>query len=119
MGTDHFEILGYKGKIVVDDSKPFNEECDTKPKFIPRFLHEERLDLEYDSRNLWRNDIPKDVDVNLLVMYVAEYIPIENIDKLNKGMKKLFKLFVPKRMNTNDISNIDAMFTLKNTVLVT
>ncbi|OIJ22014.1 hypothetical protein BKP45_04880 [Anaerobacillus alkalidiazotrophicus] len=86
---------------------PLNEEWKEKPKFIPQFLYEIRIRLEYWDRDFDRNDIPEGVEVNLLSIYVAEYIPIENIDKLNKGLKKIFKEFAPKRMNTNDLTRID------------
>lgn len=85
---------------------PLNEDYNAKRKFIPQFLNRIRIDLEYGRRDLWGNSIPQGDDVNLLSVYVAEYIPIEDIDKLNKGLKKAFKEFSP-RFNTNRISNID------------
>lgn len=96
-------------KIVVPWIKkiPLNEDYNAKRKFIPQSLNRVRINMEYRRRNFWTNDIPKEVEVNLVSMYVAEYIPIENIDKLNKGLKKVFKNFAPKTMNTNDISRID------------
>lgn len=86
---------------------PLNDDYDAKRIFVPQSLNRVRIDLEYRRRKLWANDIPKGVEVNLISMYVAEYIPIENIDKLNKGLKKVFKNFAPKYMNTNDILRID------------
>lgn len=35
--------------------------------------------------------MPHDIDLDLVSLYVAEYIPIENVDKLNKGLKKLVR----------------------------
>jgi hypothetical protein len=86
---------------------PFNEDWDAKPKYIPQFLNRIRTSVEYWDRDTFRNDIPRDVSVDLLSLYIAEYIPIENIDELNKGLRKLFKDFAPTRMNTNDLSRID------------
>lgn len=86
---------------------PLNEDYNAKRKFIPQSLNRVRINLEYSRQNRWTNDIPKEVEVNLFSIYVAEYIPIENIEQLNKGLKRVFKKFAPKSMNTNDISHID------------
>jgi len=96
-------------KIIVPWIKkiPLNEDWDAKRKFLPQSLNRVRIDLEHKHRDLWKNNIPEDVEVNLLSMYVAEYIPIEYIDNLNKGLKSVFKEFKPKRFNTNNPSNID------------
>ncbi|WP_202081590.1 hypothetical protein [Caldalkalibacillus salinus] len=85
---------------------PLKDDWNAKRRFIPQSLNRVRIDLEYQKRRFRTNDIPKDVQVNLLSMRVAEYIPIENIDKLNKGLKRLFKVFKPK-WYTNEISRID------------
>lgn len=66
-----------------------------------------RIDLEHKYSAIWKNNIPEDVGVNLLSMYVAEYIPIEYIDNLNRGLKSVFREFKPTRFNTNNPSDID------------
>ncbi|MDZ5712793.1 hypothetical protein [Jeotgalibacillus haloalkalitolerans] len=86
---------------------PLNDDYNAKRRFVPQSINRLRIDIEYKGGSLWTNNIPSGVEVNLVSMYVAEYIPIENIDKLNKGLKKIFKNFAPKRFNTNDISRID------------
>jgi hypothetical protein len=83
---------------------PLKEE---KSKIIPKFLKQLRQSAEYWNRDKLTNSKPTNVDVDLLSLYVSEYIPIENVDKLNKGLKKVYKIFEPKRFNTNDISRID------------
>ncbi|MED4254968.1 hypothetical protein P4689_20470 [Priestia megaterium] len=86
---------------------PLNEDWDAKRRFIPQSLNRIRIDLEHKHRSLWKNNVPEDTGVSLLSMYVAEYIPIEYIDNLNKGLKKIFREFNPTGFNTNNPSNID------------
>lgn len=86
---------------------PLMEDWDEKPKYVPQFLNDLRQSAEYWNRDKWTNSKPTNVDVDLLTLYVSEYIPIENVDKLNKGLKKVFKTFAPKSFNTNEISRID------------
>ncbi|MFS0673653.1 hypothetical protein [Ornithinibacillus sp. 179-J 7C1 HS] len=45
----------------------------------------------WEREKISTSEIPKDIDLDLLSIYVAEYIPIENVDRLNKGLKKLLK----------------------------
>ncbi|SIT75499.1 hypothetical protein SAMN05428946_1170 [Edaphobacillus lindanitolerans] len=44
--------------------------------------------------------------MELLSVYVAEYIPIENVDQLNKGLKKLVRKY-PLRFQPSRIESID------------
>ncbi|WP_252504051.1 hypothetical protein [Sporosarcina sp. Marseille-Q4943] len=57
---------------------------------IPKVLESARINIRAWRRdkNL-TNEIPQDIELDLLSVYVAEYIPIEHVDKLNKGLKKL------------------------------
>lgn len=95
-------VIPWIRKIPLND----NEDWNAKRKFIPQSLNRVRNDLEYRPKVFSKNDIPIEVQMDLLSMRVAEYIPVENLDMLNKGLKKIFKEFEP-RMNTNDLTNID------------
>ncbi|WP_213085690.1 hypothetical protein [Heyndrickxia vini] len=86
---------------------PLMEDLENRPKFVPQFIIQLRQMLEYWDDESWTNNNPKGVEVNLLSLYVSEYVPIEDINKLNKGLKMVFKTFKPKRFNMNDISRID------------
>ncbi|MHA7098046.1 hypothetical protein [Priestia aryabhattai] len=76
----------YIKKISLDD--------DWKPtsKYIPSVLHSARINVEgWERDKTITSEIPKDIELDLLSVYAAEYIPIENVDILNKGLKKLIR----------------------------
>lgn len=87
---------------------PHGATSNEKPKYIPQFLYQMRQNIDYWNDDTSINSKPENVDVDLLSIYVSEYIPIENVDKLNKGLKKVFKVYAPKAFNTNHRSDIDA-----------
>lgn len=70
---------------------PMYDDANLKQILIPRFLRTARLSIEGWERYPQSTKKPANIDVDLISLYVAEYIPIENIDKLNKGLKKLYK----------------------------
>lgn len=72
------------------------EDWSIKSKYIPRVLKNARKSIEGWDRNFWRNEKPNNIELDLLSLYVAEYIPTENLDNLNKGLKKLIKKFPSK-----------------------
>ncbi|PGX73135.1 hypothetical protein [Priestia megaterium] len=76
----------YIKKISLDD--------DWKPasKYIPSVLHSARISVKsWERDKISTSEIPKDIELDLLSVYTAEYIPIENVDMLNKGLKKLIR----------------------------
>ncbi|MFP7416102.1 hypothetical protein [Priestia filamentosa] len=71
---------------------PLDENLRIRSKYIPKVLKTARINVKSWERNRFRTSkIPQDIELDLLSIYVAEYIPIENVDKLNKGLKKLIK----------------------------
>ena len=71
-----------------------DENWNVKSKYIPKVLKSARISVQGWLRDKnWTNEIPQDIELDLLSVYVAEYIPIENVDKLNKGLKKLIKKY--------------------------
>src|SRR5699024_5737152 len=79
-------IVPYIKKIELD------EEWKAKSKYIPKVLESARITVEsWERQKNSTNKMPQDIDVDLVSLFVAEYIPIENVDKLNKGLKKLIK----------------------------
>src|SRR5690606_21904398 len=75
-------------------------------KYIPKVLHFARQSIEGWERYSWSTKKTDDIEVDFLSLYVAEYIPIENIDILNKGLKKLFKKY-PARYQFGKITQVD------------
>lgn len=47
------------------------------------------------------NQKPYGIELDLASITVGEYIPIENIDMMNEGLKKLFKQYDAKKLSTN------------------
>ncbi|MGG0332482.1 hypothetical protein ABEY49_26925 [Priestia megaterium] len=76
----------YIKKIPLDDNwKPTS-------KYIPNVLHSARINVKSWERDKFStSEIPNDIELDLLSVYAAEYIPIENVDMLNKGLKKLIR----------------------------
>jgi len=72
---------------------PIQKDMIVKQKYIPKFLQQARISVESWERFAWSTKRPDNIDIDLLSLHVAEYIPIENIDELNKGLKKLFKKY--------------------------
>lgn len=69
-----------------------NENWRTKSKYIPKVLKSARINIAgWEREGITTNEMPQDIDIDLVSLFVAEYIPIENVDKLNKGLKKLIK----------------------------
>ena len=85
---------------------PLKEDWNDKPKYVPEFLHMARQSIEGWEKYVWPTSKPNDVEIDLLSIYVSEYIPIENIDKLNKGLKKLLKKY-PDRYGYGQIKLVD------------
>src|SRR5688572_25654746 len=83
-------IVPYLKKI------PLDENWKTKSKFVPKVLESARISVKGWERNNWTTGIPEGVELDLLALYVAEFIPIENVDKLNKGLKKLISKYPEK-----------------------
>ncbi|MDL4840352.1 hypothetical protein [Aquibacillus rhizosphaerae] len=78
--------IPYIEKIALDDN------WKVKSKYIPKVIESARISVEgWKREKSSTSEIPQDIDLDLLSVYVAEYIPIEDIDKLNKGLKKLVK----------------------------
>ncbi|KAF6538690.1 MULTISPECIES: hypothetical protein [Bacillus] len=82
------------------------EDWSIKSKYIPRVLKNARKSIEGWDRNFWRNEKPNNIELDLLSLYVAEYIPTENLDNLNKGLKKLIKKF-PSKHEYGQFERID------------
>ncbi|WP_181349361.1 hypothetical protein [Thalassobacillus sp. CUG 92003] len=80
-------ILPYIEKIEID------ENGNTKSKYIPKALGWARSIVDGWGTRKWASTNPIGVELDLLSLYVAEYIPIENVDELNKGLKKLMKKY--------------------------
>ncbi|RAS75115.1 hypothetical protein [Priestia endophytica] len=69
---------------------PLDENWEAKSKYIPKVLESATINVKSWGRgNFSTSKIPQDIELDLLSVYVAEYIPTENVDKLNKGLKKL------------------------------
>jgi hypothetical protein len=86
---------------------PLDENWKTESKFIPKVLELARISVEgWERDNISTSELPQDIDLDLISIYVAEYIPIENVDKLNKGLKKLVKNY-PFRFQYGQAEHID------------
>ncbi|MDA2328241.1 hypothetical protein PDN49_27160 [Bacillus cereus] len=73
---------------------PFNENGRVKSKYIPRVLESAGISIRgWEREKISTSEIPQDIDIDLISLYVAEYIPIENVDKLKRGLKKMVKNF--------------------------
>src|SRR5699024_7605037 len=55
------------------------EDCNYKHKCILMFLQLARQSIESWERYIWPTSKPNDVEIDLLSIYISEYIPIENI----------------------------------------
>ncbi|MFB6465428.1 hypothetical protein ACE38V_01290 [Cytobacillus sp. Hz8] len=94
-------IVPYIKRISLD------ENWQTKSKYILKVLESARISVEdWESDRFSTSEIPQDIDLDLLSVYVAEYIPIENVDKLNKGLKKLVKNY-PFRFQHGQAEHVD------------
>lgn len=94
-------IVPYIKKIPLDDN------WEVKSKYIPNVLHSARISVKgWEHEKFSTCEIPEDIEVDLLSLYVAEYIPIENVDKLNKGLKKLLRNY-PPRSQFGQIERVD------------
>ncbi|ANX13347.1 hypothetical protein ABE41_015165 [Fictibacillus arsenicus] len=73
---------------------PLDENWKVKSKFVPRVLESAIINVKgWEREKNSTSEIPRDIHLDLLSVYVAEYIPIENVNKLNKGLKKLIKSY--------------------------
>lgn len=69
-----------------------DEKWKAKSKYIPKVLESARISIRgWERERISTNEMPQDIDLELVSLYVAEYIPIENVDNLNKGLKRLIK----------------------------
>lgn len=61
-------------------------------KLLPESLYiaKETIERDWERKKMWTNKKPKDVQLILKDVYIADYIPIENIDVFNKGINKMF-----------------------------
>ncbi|EQM25336.1 MULTISPECIES: hypothetical protein [Bacillus] len=75
---------------------PLEDDWSVKTKYIPKVLKLARKGIDVWERDKWTNEMPRDVELDFLSLYVAEYIPTEHVDKLNRGLKKLIQKFPPK-----------------------
>jgi hypothetical protein len=86
---------------------PLDENWKVKSKYIPKVLESARISVKgWEREKISTSEIPQDIDLDLLSVYVAEYIPIENVDKLNKGLKKLVKNY-PFRFQHGQAERVD------------
>lgn len=61
-------------------------------KFIPESLYiaKETIERSWEREKIWKNKKPEDIQLTLERVYIADYMPIENVDVFNKGLKRLF-----------------------------
>ncbi|MEC3756028.1 hypothetical protein P9160_01115 [Bacillus halotolerans] len=85
---------------------PLEDDWSVKSKYIPKVLKFARQNIEGSNRNYWTNEKLSDIELDLISLYVAEYIPTENIDSLNKGLKKLINKF-PSRHEFGQLERVD------------
>ncbi|MCL7747343.1 MULTISPECIES: hypothetical protein [Bacillaceae] len=86
---------------------PLDENWKVNSKYIPKVLESARINVEgWEREHISTSKIPQDIDLDLLSVYVAEYIPIEDVDKLNKGLKKLVKNY-PFRFQHGQAERVD------------
>lgn len=79
-------IVPYIRKIDLD------ENWKTNSKYIPKVLESARISIRgWERERISTNEMPQDIDLDLVTLHVAEYIPIENVDKLNNGLRKLIR----------------------------
>lgn len=79
-------IVPYIKKIDLD------ENWKAKSKYIPKVLESARFSIRgWERERTSTNEMPQGIDLDLVTLHVAEYIPIENVDKLNKGLRKLIR----------------------------
>ncbi|MGA3854629.1 hypothetical protein ACPCW1_17260 [Bacillus pumilus] len=104
-------------KRFTDFSIPFikkislDEDWKAKSKYIPKVLESARINIRAMERGKSSTtEMPQGVDLDLLSVYVAEYIPIENIDTLNKGLKKLIEDY-PSKFQHGQAERIDEFCT--------
>lgn len=84
-----------------------DEDWNAKSKYIPKVLESARGNIEgWEREKISTAEIPKEIDLDFLSIYLAEYIPIENVDQLNKGLKKLVKKY-PLRFQYEQAERID------------
>jgi hypothetical protein len=78
-----------------------------KSKYIPRALELARMNVKgWERDKISTSELPQDIDIDLISLYVAEYIPIEDVDKLNRGLKKLVKNY-PYRLQHGQDERVD------------
>ncbi|PFC51164.1 hypothetical protein CN282_12305 [Bacillus thuringiensis] len=86
---------------------PLDENWKAKSKYIPTVLESAGISVRgWERDKISTSEIPQDIDIDLVSLYVAEYIPIEDVDKLNRGLKKLVKNF-PYRLQYGQDEQID------------
>lgn len=87
---------------------PLDENWRAKSKFIPKVLESARINVKgWEREKISTSEIPRDIDLDLLSVYVAEYVPIENVDKLNKGLKKLVKSYPSRFFQYRQAEQVD------------
>ncbi|MEC3655853.1 hypothetical protein P9148_12200 [Bacillus siamensis] len=86
---------------------PSDGDRNKKSKYIPKVLKYAKITIKgWERDKISTAEIPKDIDLDLLSIYIAEYIPIENVDMLNKGLKKLVKNY-PYGFQHGQAENVD------------
>jgi hypothetical protein len=86
---------------------PLDESGRAKSKYIPRAIELARMNVKgWERDKISTSEIPQDIDIDLISLYVAEYIPIEDVDKLNRGLKKLVKNY-PYRLQHGQDERVD------------
>ncbi|MGG2084184.1 hypothetical protein [Lysinibacillus pakistanensis] len=76
-----------------------------KSNLIPKSVKDFNRMYNYKknvSDKLWDNSKPDNIEVDLITLTISEYVPIENIDELEKTLNKLLKTFKPKSFIYND-----------------
>jgi len=86
---------------------PIDENGRAKSKYIPKVLEVARMSVRgWERDKISSAETPQGIDIDLISLYVAEYIPIEDVDKLNRGLKKLVKNY-PYRFQHGQSERID------------
>ena len=78
---------------------PVDYQINKKPWYLPKAIYVIGQTSDYKEKfsdKEWVNAKPSHLDLNLISISTSDYIPIEDIDKLEKGLHKLFKIYKPK-----------------------
>lgn len=69
---------------------PLDENLIVGARYIPEVLKAARISVKgWEREKTSTSEMPQGIDLDLISVVAAEYIPIENVNELNKGLKKL------------------------------